>query len=326
MRHHNRERSELSQQRVWVVLTDFLSPIHGLVVASFVVIMILSSVGLRYLNTSVRIETLFGHDSRLLSDYRWLEENVAPVVPVEIVLTFDKEHAASYSYQLSWVQYLHSQIAAHDGFGGVVSAATFSTGPSQLAGNDQSQPTVSGTRPPTAEQMASLFRQYRFLVQTGDGDYQWRLRGFMSANTDTDVWQVLPDVEQDLTAKLVNQHGALIEGVTIETTGVMPLVHDIQHQLMNDLQYSFLFAFAIILVVMTVMQGSIRAGVIAMVPNIFPTLLLFGILGSSGIAIDIGSVMTASVALGVAVDDTLHFSDCLSTQPASGPFTTGRGT
>jgi uncharacterized protein len=44
-----------------------------------------------------------------------------------------------------------------------------------------------------------------------------------------------------------------------------------------------------------------------MVPNIFPILVLFGLLGWLNAPIDIGSIMTASVALGIAVDDTLHF-------------------
>jgi predicted RND superfamily exporter protein len=38
-----------------------------------------------------------------------------------------------------------------------------------------------------------------------------------------------------------------------------------------------------------------------------PVIFIFGLMGWLGIAIDIGSMMTASIALGVAVDDTIHF-------------------
>jgi len=44
-----------------------------------------------------------------------------------------------------------------------------------------------------------------------------------------------------------------------------------------------------------------------MVPNMFPVLLVFGLLGHFGRLVDIGTMMTASVAMGVAVDDTIHF-------------------
>jgi predicted RND superfamily exporter protein len=49
------------------------------------------------------------------------------------------------------------------------------------------------------------------------------------------------------------------------------------------------------------------AGLVSMIPNTFPTILMFGFLGWAGTALDIGSVMTASIALGMAIDGTLHF-------------------
>jgi predicted RND superfamily exporter protein len=45
----------------------------------------------------------------------------------------------------------------------------------------------------------------------------------------------------------------------------------------------------------------------SMIPNVFPAVLVFGTMGWLGIMVDVGAMMTASVALGIAVDDTLHF-------------------
>jgi multidrug efflux pump subunit AcrB len=44
-----------------------------------------------------------------------------------------------------------------------------------------------------------------------------------------------------------------------------------------------------------------------MLPNIFPIVIIFGLMGWMRILVDIGTMMTASVAMGVAVDDTVHF-------------------
>ena len=44
-----------------------------------------------------------------------------------------------------------------------------------------------------------------------------------------------------------------------------------------------------------------------MLPNVFPIVVVFGWMGWRQIPIDIGSMMTACVALGIAVDDTLHY-------------------
>jgi hypothetical protein len=95
--------------------------------------------------------------------------------------------------------------------------------------------------------------------------------------------------------------------VTATYTGVMPLAYEVQNALLNDLIKSFLTAVALVSVVMIVLQRSPVAGLVAMLPNLFPMVVLFGVTSGLGMAIDIGTVMTASVALGIAVDDTLHF-------------------
>src|SRR5205085_6915179 len=52
---------------------------------------------------------------------------------------------------------------------------------------------------------------------------------------------------------------------------------------------------------------SVSAGSVAMLPNVLPILMVFGGMGWLGIEVDVGSMMTASIALGVAVDDTIHY-------------------
>ena len=52
---------------------------------------------------------------------------------------------------------------------------------------------------------------------------------------------------------------------------------------------------------------SVSAGLIAMIPNLTPILLVFGALGWADYPIDIGIMITASIALGLAVDGTFHF-------------------
>jgi predicted RND superfamily exporter protein len=43
-----------------------------------------------------------------------------------------------------------------------------------------------------------------------------------------------------------------------------------------------------------------------MVPNLFPLAIVFGAMGWLGWPLDVGGMMTASIALGIAVDDTVH--------------------
>ena len=53
--------------------------------------------------------------------------------------------------------------------------------------------------------------------------------------------------------------------------------------------------------------GSVRLGLIAMIPNLFPIILTLGLMGWTGIPLEMFSLLIGSVALGLAVDDTIHF-------------------
>ncbi|WP_182871121.1 efflux RND transporter permease subunit [Rhodopirellula sp. JC639] len=106
-------------------------------------------------------------------------------------------------------------------------------------------------------------------------------------------------------------------------TGVVPVVYKAQRTLLGSLVESIALAFVLISVVMVVLLNPARtplrmlgpvsfgsglgAGVVSMIPNMFPVLLVFGLMGHFGRLVDIGTMMTASVAMGVAVDDTIHF-------------------
>jgi predicted RND superfamily exporter protein len=66
-----------------------------------------------------------------------------------------------------------------------------------------------------------------------------------------------------------------------------------------------------VLVVLTLLLAglfrSLRLGLLAMVPNVFPVVVLFGIMGWTGIDLDVSTSMIACIAIGIAVDDTIHY-------------------
>ncbi|TWT32809.1 Toluene efflux pump membrane transporter TtgH [Blastopirellula retiformator] len=95
--------------------------------------------------------------------------------------------------------------------------------------------------------------------------------------------------------------------LTIVYTGVVPVVYKAARTLLSSLVESTLWAFGLIALVMAWVLKSARAGIVSMLPNVFPVVLIFGFMGMTGIEVDIGTMMTASVAMGIAVDDTIHF-------------------
>jgi uncharacterized protein len=70
---------------------------------------------------------------------------------------------------------------------------------------------------------------------------------------------------------------------------------------------SLALAFILITGLLVVNLRSVRLGLVSLIPNIPPVALIFGIMGWTGISLDTVTVFAASVALGLAVDDTVHF-------------------
>jgi predicted RND superfamily exporter protein len=66
-------------------------------------------------------------------------------------------------------------------------------------------------------------------------------------------------------------------------------------------------AFTSIFAIMALQFMSFRVGFIAMIPNVLPVLFYFGILGWTGISLNVTTGLVASIVLGIAVDDTIHF-------------------
>ena len=97
------------------------------------------------------------------------------------------------------------------------------------------------------------------------------------------------------------------EQISAVYTGVVPIVYKAQRALLDNLMQSTFWSFVTITPLLMFVSRSVAGGAVAMMPNVLPVLVIFGAMGWLGINVDIGSMMSASIALGVAVDDTIHF-------------------
>ncbi|MHA1128517.1 MAG: efflux RND transporter permease subunit, partial [Alphaproteobacteria bacterium] len=70
---------------------------------------------------------------------------------------------------------------------------------------------------------------------------------------------------------------------------------------------SLSFAILIISAILMVTLGSIKGGLLAIIPNMLPAIMAFGLMGLLGIPLDTDTLMIAPLIIGIAVDDTIHF-------------------
>lgn len=262
-----------------------------------------AAAGMPQLRTSVRIDTLFEPESRVIRDYAWIERSIGPLVPIEVVVRFGAGHDVRASERLDLVQAIEGRLRERGVVTGVVSAATFLPPLPEVGSlRAATQRTIAARR---LERDLAAAESLKYVRDVPQGQL-WRVTARVPALEDIDYGRLLDGVRADI-EPLVAAAGGEARGIVATCTGVMPLVHSIQNTLLTDLFRSFLAACGVIALVMMVVERGIGAGLLAMVSNVFPMVLLFGLLGWTRTPLDIGSVMTASIALGMAIDGTLHF-------------------
>lgn len=142
-----------------------------------------------------------------------------------------------------------------------------------------------------------MLRRYR---HTQDGRISLRMSVLIRAMSSKDFYELLDAVEEQAKRHI----GQLSE---YSTTGVVPLLNASQISLINTQIRSLAIACTIILILIALFMKSARAMLAAVLPNLVPIFVLFALMVVLNVPFDAATVMIASVAIGIAADDTIHF-------------------
>ena len=93
----------------------------------------------------------------------------------------------------------------------------------------------------------------------------------------------------------------------VEASGYLPLYVRIVEYIVRSTVVGFGTASVIVFALMFPLVRSWRGMFAAMVVNLLPVLLVFGLMGWSGIPLDIATATVGAIVLGIVVDDTIHF-------------------
>lgn len=93
----------------------------------------------------------------------------------------------------------------------------------------------------------------------------------------------------------------------ISITGVFALAMQAAQYLTSNQALTFGIAILAVSVILLLVFGSVRVGLIALLPNLIPALLTLGLLGIAGVPLDFYTMMLAPIIIGISIDDTVHF-------------------
>ena len=342
---------------LWAAIGRWINR-HGTLVAGVCLAVMLAGIaGLHKFRTETKVIRYFPDHSRIVQDYEFLEENLAGIVPVTVVVGFQGDGWANRDLhdQLDLVRRIETNLAAMPDVSGTLALPDF------LPEDDPEMSRFKRTRvkrsifdgvreaveDPESNAGAAEFvtrvnrplrvgndgRAVRFDPPAAPDDPEdrqplgqeiYKITAQVSILTDIDYGPFLAEVDQVLSGTIAqwedefaadeaeidddyaDEEPAGERRVEYLVTGTVPLFLRTQEAVLESLIRSFGLAFAVIAVVMIGILRSPVAGLITMIPNLLPVGLVFGLVSWAEIPVDIGTMITASVALGVAVDGTLH--------------------
>lgn len=119
-------------------------------------------------------------------------------------------------------------------------------------------------------------------------------------------WNIVKSKEANEKMKTIADKAKKLD-LKIDITGKVPLFHDLTPYVVSSFLESFVLALSIITILLIIVLKSFKLSFLALIPNLFPLLIGSAIYALSGEYIDLASVLIASVCLGIAVDDSIHF-------------------
>jgi len=153
---------------------------------------------------------------------------------------------------------------------------------------------------------ANLIAQY-LLIYDGRDLYELVNRDFtrtrLVLNLNAHGAGELNALMQDLNTHLAANPPA---DLTWDYAGMGRLFADQERLLIQGQIDSVKVVVVLVLVLMLVMWRSVSVAVVSMVPNLAPVVLIFALMAVFGIWLDMATAMVASVAVGIALDDTIH--------------------
>ena len=276
--------------------------------------------GLRWFQTETKVIKYFQPRSRLVQDYQHIEDSLTGVTPIEIVVSFNREAQAEYRFleRMEIVRNVEEKLRQHPDIYGTLSLAAFqverlppaddASTRERIFYNRRSNETEKRVKDGEVSGAAGFVRMVDAESLPGSekpwAENQaelWRINAQASLMADTNY--------ESLTAELdnsVREVARYYPGMTHVITGRVPLFLRTQQAVLESLIASFGLAFVLIAAVMMLVLRDPIAGALSMVPNLLPVVSVFGLVSWFGTRIDVGTMVTASVALGIAVDGTLH--------------------
>ncbi len=285
--------------RFLLKLTKFNVAHPGMILGASSVIMIMSFWAIFHLKVETNLINFFKREAPIYRATLFVEKHISGTQILEISLKGEKRDLFKDPAILGRVEALQTYLRHIPKVDRTISLVDFLKKTNQAFHNNnplyyrlpQSKPLIS---------------QYLLLYDESD------LKSFVNSEYNWATVQVrLSEHSSSKTKKIIGQIRSYLKrkfpDLKARITGNPVLEADIIDTMVNSQVSSLGLAMVIIFGMMFLLFRSLSVGLISIVPNVFPIFVNFGIMGLWGIPLSTATSMISAIAIGIVVDDTIHF-------------------
>ena len=275
--------------------------------AVLAVLLLLCGIGATRLSTSGRVVDDIAKNDKLYKDIMFFEKNVGGVMPFEISIDTRKPKGVMNAAFIRKIQQLEDTLALYPEFSAPLSVAEvvkfarqgFYNGRREhfkIPSNNEFGFIMKYMPDMKGDKLPSIITQYV------DQEMQCTRVSAQMANVTT------PEIDA-----ISKSLGRAIDKIfpddkyDVVMTGSAMVTQQGTNYLIVNLSHSLFLAFIVIALLMAVTFHKFKMVLISLIPNLIPLLFTAGVMGYCGIPLKMSTILVFSIALGISVDNTIHY-------------------
>ncbi|WP_233520570.1 efflux RND transporter permease subunit [Flocculibacter collagenilyticus] len=274
----------------------------GVIVALSVVVVVVSALGTLKLSVENSFLNYFKDTTQVRQELDFIDKQFGGSTPLDIVYTIpnpaEEKNLVVTAETIQTLQKIQHVLKQYDATGNVTSVVNFT----ELAKK------INDGKPLTEYELTAVYHLLddslkdkllgAYFIAEQD---QLRISARVKDSTENlNRTEFLATLKQDI-------EGLGITKDSYSVTNLFVLYQDILQRLFNSQILTLGLVYIVLGIVLLLIFKSIKVALIALIPNIICTLVILGVMGWFNIALDLMTITIAAIAMGIAVDDTIHF-------------------
>lgn len=263
-------------------------------------------VGLTFLKTTGNIVDDIPKDDSMYQDLLFFEEEVNGILPFEIMIDTKKKKGITKLSTLKKINKLQDTLATYPQFSRALSIAEIIKTAKQAFynGDPEKYTLIKGNEKAFILQYLPEFKSDKKTILNTfvDTGLQITRVSVQIRNIGT---HTIDSIKNDLRPKIDSIFNP--KKYDVEMTGTSVVFLQGTNYLVDNLLISLLLALIVITFLLSLMFRSPQVVLISLIPNLIPQILTAALMGYLGIPIKPSTILIFSIALGISVDNTIHY-------------------